>query len=116
MCSLLPPFLLHARIHKCLTKKDVAVNELRRLHPSANWSSTSATVADVTCDGRLDTIVLGSEKNTVVIGIVMGSHSQKTQVFSFPLKSGTQNGFCAPPNRIEVSPLECQSQQGPLEG
>ena len=94
----------------------VAVKELRRLHPSVKWSNESATVADVTCDGKLDTVVLGSEKNSVVIGIVTGSHSKKTQVLSFPLKAGTQNGFCAPPIRIEVLPLDCQSDQGPLVG
>jgi hypothetical protein len=98
------------------SNKDIAVNELRRSHPSVKWSNESATEADVTCDGKPDTVVLGSEKNTVVIGIVTGSHSKRSQVLSFPLKAGIQDGFCARPNRIEGSPLDCQSNQGPLAG
>jgi len=99
-----------------VSKTEVPVSELRKSHPTVKWNSKSATVADVTCDGKPDTVVLGSENNDVVIGIVSGVHSDKTQAFSFPVHGGTQNGFCAFPTRIEVSPRDCLSEGGPLPG
>ena len=73
-------------------------------------------MADVTCDEKPDTVVLGSEKNDVIIGIVSGTPPNKTQVFSFPVRGGTQNGFCAFPTRIEISPLDCEAEGGALPG
>jgi hypothetical protein len=99
-----------------VSKTEVAVSELRKSHPAVKWNRKSATVADVTCDGEPDTVILGSEKNNVVVGIVSGAHPNKTQVFSFPVSGATQGGFCAFPTRIEVSPLNCESEGGALPG
>jgi hypothetical protein len=99
-----------------VSKTEAAISELRKSHPAVNWDMTSAVVADVTWDGKLDTVILGSEKGNVVVGAVSGAHSNKTQVFSFPVEGGTQDGFCAFPTRIEMSPLDCESEKGPLPG
>jgi hypothetical protein len=99
-----------------VSKTEVSVSELRKSYPAVKWNSKSATVADVTCDGKPDTVVLGSEKNDVVVGVVSGTPSYKTQVFSFPVKGGIQNGFCAFPTRIEISPLDCEAEGGALPG
>jgi uncharacterized protein YpuA (DUF1002 family) len=81
-----------------VSKTDVAVSELRTSHPAVNWNSKSATVADVTCDGKSDTVILGSEKNNVVVGVVSGANPTKTQVFSFPVSRSAQDAFCASPH------------------
>jgi hypothetical protein len=104
-----------ASVNAQMSKPQV-VDELRKLHPSVKWNSKSAIVADVTCNGKLDTVILGSEKNNVIVGVVSGAFPNKTQVFSFPVTAGTQGGFCAFPTRIEISPLDCKSDNGALPG
>jgi hypothetical protein len=100
-----------------VTKTDVAVSELQKAHPAVKWNSKAAIVADVTCDGKPDTtVVLGSEKNTVVVGVVSGEHSTKAQLLSFPIRRDTQDGFCTFPTRIEISPLDCDTEGGALPG
>jgi hypothetical protein len=99
-----------------VSNTDVAVSELQKSHPAVKWNSKSATVADVTCDGKPDTVILGSEKNNVVVGVVSGAHANKIQVFSFPVSRSAQDAFCAVPTRIEVSPLDCESEGGALPG
>ena len=99
-----------------VAKTEAAVGALQKSHPAARWNNKSATVADVTCDGKPETIILGSEKNSVVIGVVSGANPTETQVFSFPVEAGTQNGFCAVPKRIEVSSLDCKTEGGALPG
>ena len=91
------------------------VEALRRSRPSAKWNAASAKIADVDCDSKLDTVVLGSENEQVVIGVVWGSHKQP-QVFVFPINSGAQDGFCAAPKKIEISVLNCDSGEGTLPG
>jgi len=92
------------------------LSELRKTHPTVKWISKPTLVADVLCDGRPDTVILGSEKNNVVVGVVSGARPHKTQVLSFPIGTATQDGFCAFPVRIETSPLICEPDIGPLPG
>ena len=93
-----------------------AISELRKTHPTVKWIGKPTLVADVLCDGRPSTVILGSEKNDVVVGVVSGTRLHKTQVLSFPIRSDTQDGFCAFPVRIETSPLNCEPDIGPLPG
>lgn len=93
-----------------------ALNELRKSHPTVKWSSTPIAVADVLCEGKPAAVILGSEKDTVVVGVVSGLRPHKTEVLSFPVSSATQNGFCAFPVRIETSPLNCEADIGALPG
>jgi hypothetical protein len=95
---------------------DVAIAQLQKSNPEVTWKSKSAIVADVTCDGRLDTVVFGSEKSEVVVAVVPGGQPNKTQVFRFPIVRDKEDGFYAPPTRIRTAPLNCDTEGGPLEG
>jgi hypothetical protein len=59
---------------------------------------------------------LGSEKGNVVVGVASGVLPHETQVFSFPVRPDTQDGFCTFPTRIKLSPLDCESDEGTLPG
>ena len=93
-----------------------AISGLRKSYPSVEWDTRSTAFADVTCDGKADTIVLGSDKSRVVVGVVSGARPNKAQVFSFPIGGNTQNAFCEIPTRIETSPLDCSSSESALPG
>ena len=99
-----------------ISKTDVAVSKLRKTNPAVNWNRKSAISGDVNCDGKPDTVILGSEKDSVVVGVVSGAETDKPQVFSFPISGDTQEGFCASPTRIELFPLDCSSGEGALPG
>jgi hypothetical protein len=92
-----------------------AVDALRRFRPSTNWNIASARIADVDCDSKPDTIILGSEKGKVVVGVVWGARKQP-QVLVFSIHSASQDGFCAAPKEIEITPLDCDSDVGTLPG
>lgn len=93
-----------------------AVESLRRLRSTTKWNVQSAKVADVDCDSKPDTIVLGSEQDKVVVGVVWGATAKKPQVFEFSIRADRQDGFCAAPTKIEVAPLDCESDEGTLSG
>jgi len=108
--------LLAASANAQVSKTDDMVSKLQKSHPEVSWNSKSAILADVTCDGKFDAVVLGSQKDTVVIGVVSGAHPDKVQLLSFPIRRDTQDGFCAVPKRIEASPMDCETGEGPLPG
>ena len=93
-----------------------ALTVLPKLDTTVNWNIGSAKTADVDCDGKPDTVILGSEKNTVVVGVVWGTLEKKPQIFKFPVGTATQDGFCSNPTTIKVSSLDCKSNDGPLPG
>jgi hypothetical protein len=93
-----------------------ALNALRQVRPTAEWNLGSAKMADFDCDGRRDMVLLGSEKNTVIVGVVWASQSKQPQVLVFPVGRQTENAFCSNPKKIEIVPLTCQSDAGPLPG
>jgi len=88
---------------------------LQQFRPSTNWNSASAKVADVDCDAKPDTVTLGSEKGKVVIGVVWGAHKQP-QLFVFPIRRDKQDGFCVALKKIDVMPIDCESDGGSLPG
>jgi hypothetical protein len=64
------------------TQESRAMNALATLHKlngSVSWNLSTATAADVDCDGKLDTVLLGSEKDKVAVGIVFSSPESKVQ-------------------------------------
>jgi len=99
-----------------MSGSQAAASALRKSSPTVSWSVGSATTADVDCDGKPDTIMLGSEKGKVVVGVVWGSPAKPPQILVFPVSAATQDGFCSNPKTINVSPLDCQSNAGPLPG
>ncbi len=99
-----------------VSKSDVAVNHLVKAHPEVQWDHESAAVADVNCDRKTESIVLGKQANEVVIAVVSGGRQDKPELLYFPIRADTQDGFCAMPVRIEVYSLECDSDEGSLPG
>lgn len=93
-----------------------ALNALRKLRPTADWNTGSAKMADFDCDGRPDMVLLGSEKNSVVVGVVWAAQSKQPQILVFPSGRQAQNAFCSIPKAIETVPLDCQTEAGPLPG
>jgi hypothetical protein len=93
-----------------------ALAALHKLNASVDWNVSSAEIADVDCDGKPDTVMLGSEKDKVAVGVVFAVPGKQPQIFMFPTRADRQDGFCSKPQRINVSPLDCQSDDGILAG
>src|SRR5205085_4410797 len=99
--------------------KKTGINVLRKARPSTTWHTDTAIVADVTCDGEPDTIVIGSEAEEVWVGVVQGSKNNKKQqpiLFNFRLGAAHEDRFCARPVRIETAPIDCNDDAGPIRG
>ncbi|HVZ27551.1 MAG TPA: hypothetical protein VG798_02755 [Rhizomicrobium sp.] len=79
-------------------------------HPGVTWQTGKARTADVTCDGKADTVLFGTAKNSVWVGILPGDGG-KPQTMHFPIASGKQNGFCAEPKNVTVSPISCSDPE-----
>ena len=89
---------------------------LQKANPLVNWNVESAKRADFDCDGKPDTVMLGSEKDRAVVGIVWGAPKHE-QILTFPVGTATQDGFSSQPKTIEVHPLDCKTEDGlPLPG
>jgi hypothetical protein len=97
-----------------------AVKALREAKREVTWDAKTAVVADVTCDGVPDTVVVGYERNTVWLGAVPGTTSDKSAKLTttrFSVGKQTQDSFCTVPVRIEAYPLECEDEEvGALPG
>jgi hypothetical protein len=78
--------------------------------PGVTWQTGKAKSADVTCDGKADTIVFGTAKDSVWVGILPGNGG-KPQTMRFGLRSNRQDGFCAEPERITTSPISCSDEE-----
>lgn len=99
------------------TGSNAAATALRKLNTTVDWNVSSAKIADVDCDGKPDTVMLGSKKDTVVVGVVWGKASKQPQVFMFPVGRPARDEFCSNPTTIDVSPLDCQTNDSrPLPG
>jgi hypothetical protein len=94
---------------------------LREANPDVVWDEKTAVVADVTCDGVADTIVIGREKqDSAWIGIirgVKGSQTPKPITMKFAVGTHSQGSFCAIPVSISTGPIECNDEEtGELPG
>ena len=109
-------FLCTAMAEGQLSQINATVDGLRRSHPSVKWNIKSARLADVTCDGDPDVMLLGSDENKVVVAVTSGRRQEKSQMLSFPIGRDIQDGFCAQPTRLGIVPLDCETDEGPLSG
>ena len=75
------------------------------------WDVEKARRADVTCDGLLDTIMFGTGKDSIWVGIAPGG-SGKSQIMKFSASRDRQDGFAGPPIRIDIYPINCQPEDG----
>jgi hypothetical protein len=99
-----------------VSKSDVAVNNLAKVHPEVQWDRNSAAVAHVNCGRKAESGVLGKQANEVVIAVVSGERQDKPDLRYVPIRPDIQDGFCAMPVRTGVYRLECDSDEGPLPG
>jgi hypothetical protein len=107
------PSLLRPRVHRYLRQMTWSAN-FRSRTQKFRGTANPLFVLTLLVNGKFDSVVLGSQKDVVVIGVVSGAHPDKVQLFSFPIRRDTQDGFCAVPKRIEASPLDCETDEGPL--
>jgi hypothetical protein len=89
-----------------------ALDSLRTANPAVDWSASSAKTADFDCDEKADTVMLGSEKGRVVVGLVWASPKKHPQILSFPIGTPTQDGFRQQPKTIDTLPLDCKDEAG----
>ncbi|TAK99077.1 MAG: hypothetical protein EPO08_17395 [Rhodospirillaceae bacterium] len=108
----LPSLVAIVGLFGCATENP-AIRALEAEVPEATWDQKTAVKADVTCDGANDTLVLGSEKDTVWIGVVPGpgktSAKLKPLAWNFPISAGNQGSFCARPVRIVPYDHVCEN-------
>ena len=98
-----------------------AIAALRKAAPKVAWDVKAAKVADVTCDGVNDTLLVGYKgKNAVSVGVVPGAQGAtgiKPLILTFRVGAQTQESFCGVPVRIEMHPIECSDEDvGELPG
>jgi hypothetical protein len=93
-----------------------ALDALGSSKPQVTWIKGSVARADLNCDGKADTAVIGHEGDTVWLGIVPGGTRQRAVTMRFLINRHAQDSFCAVPVRIETYPMECENEDGPLAG
>lgn len=96
-----------------------AIKALQTMNDGVNWDAKTAAVADVTCDGIPDTVVVGYERGAVWLGMVprtKSGRSGKPTTTRFSIGRETQDSLCATPVRVAVYPIECEDEEGSLPG
>jgi hypothetical protein len=105
------PMLRLAILFLALSIPAAQALDLKRLKaPGVAWQTGKAKIADVTCDGHADTVLFGTARKNVWVGILPGNGG-KPQAMSFPIESGRQDGFCEAPKYITVSPISCSDPE-----
>ena len=89
-----------------VSRTEAALTALQKVNPAVDWSVSSAKNADFDSDGNADTVMLGYQKDRVVVGVVWASPA-KPQILSFPIGVPAQDGFTSRPNTIDIQPLDC---------
>lgn len=100
---------------------DHSILILHAAEPTVAWDAKTAVESDVTCDGALDTAIVGYEKNNIVwLGVVLGGQGNdviKPTTMSFTVNSENQASFCSVPVHIETQPIVCEDEDiGELPG
>lgn len=97
----------------------LASPEFTRTHPNVAWDDRLSAVADVTCDGRLDSVIVGRDANDKIwVGVAHGTSDWRgdrpSTVMSFPLGGGGQDAFCARPRVLSVQDRVCLNDEGQI--
>ncbi len=88
---------------------------LHKAQPGVTWNVPKSQKADVTCDGKADTVIFGKKNKSIWVGVV--SDANAPQVMEFGLGDGTQDGFCEVPVAIKAWPTACDIEDiGALPG
>jgi hypothetical protein len=95
---------------------DAAISILHAAQPEVEWDAKTAVSADVTCDGKSDTAIVGYVKSEAVwLGVVAGNNDNKASkpvVMKFLVGKHSQDSFCAIPVQIETHPIDCDGDEG----
>jgi hypothetical protein len=95
------------------------IKALQAANPKVKWDTTRSSVADVTCDGKLDTVTVGYLDQTVWLGVVPSARANtpsKAIIAKFAVGAHDRASFCAVPVRVLVYPIRCQNEAGALRG
>jgi hypothetical protein len=98
---------------------DSVVSALRGVSPNVSWDTRSIISADVTCDGRFDSVAVGYQGGAIWVGMVPGgkaSGARRPVAIRFTIERDKPDGFCTTPVRLERQPLDCMTTAGPLPG
>jgi hypothetical protein len=98
---------------------NAALVALRASNPKVQWDAKSAVMADITCDGINDVVVVGYDAESVWFALVpglKGGKLGKPMVNQLLIDPGVQGGLCSKPVHIEIYPLDCEGDSGPLPG
>ena len=114
-------FLTFSVVAQDKITNDIPISILSAAKPMVNWDAKSAVNADVTCDGKVDTAVVGYEKDEAIwLGVVsgaVGNKPTKPVTMRFLVGKETQDSFCSSPVEIEVQPIGCEDDDiGALPG
>ncbi|TMH89902.1 MAG: hypothetical protein E6H44_07605 [Betaproteobacteria bacterium] len=96
-----------------------ALTGLQAAKPKVSWDEKTAVSADVTCDGKPDTAVIGYEEGFVWLGVIpgyAGDKQAKPMTFRFTVGKDTQDSFCRVPVRIKTSAIGCKTEDFDLPG
>jgi hypothetical protein len=120
--TLILAFLLPQQVPSSSVARNQSRAALTMLHasnPRVQWDAKSAVLADITCDGITDIVVVGYDSESVWLALVPGLKSgqlAKPIIQQFFVGAGAQSSICRKPVRIEVYPLDCEGDAGPLPG
>jgi hypothetical protein len=96
-----------------------ALSALRATNPEVQWDAKSAVMADITCDGINDVVVVEYDDQSVWLALVPGAKGGrlgKPIVQQFLVGAGAQSSMCQKPVRIKVWPQDCDGGAEPLPG
>ncbi|MFO1247967.1 MAG: hypothetical protein U1E93_07080 [Alphaproteobacteria bacterium] len=78
--------------------------------PGVTWHASKAKTADVTCDGKPDTVAFGTGKDAISVAVLPGKGG-KPQIMKFGIGAARQDNFCAVPTHIELEPISCSDPE-----
>src|SRR5689334_3304077 len=100
--------------------KDSLVSSLRSVAPpNVAWDTGKMVNADVTCDGRDDSVLVGYQGGSIWVGLVPGgraSGARRPVAVRFGIALDKPDASCSTPVRLERTPLVCRTSAGPLAG
>lgn len=95
-----------------------AMQVLDKTDPGVAWDTKGAVTADVTCDGKLDLVIIGQKGSMGVVAVVPGVDKPgKPIIGEFPTgHPQTQDGFCGKRLKLYLEPRDCLWEDGRIEG
>jgi hypothetical protein len=82
------------------------------------WDTKGAIMADVTCDGKPDLVIVGQKGGMGVVAIVPGLDRPGPPIIGeFPTgRADLQDGFCEARPKVYLEPRDCRWEDGVIPG